>query len=148
MRLWTLHPSYLDRIGLVALWREGLLAQKVLAGGTRGYRDHPQLVRFRRHSDPVRAIGSYLQVVVEEAVARGYRFDAARIVNPGECEPIECTEGQLAFERAHLLAKLRVRDPDRSERLERGGALVAHPLFVVRPGGVAEWERGSPGPPS
>jgi len=31
MRLWSLHPRYLDAKGLVALWREGLLAQKVLA---------------------------------------------------------------------------------------------------------------------
>lgn len=32
MRLWTLHPKYLDTKGLVALWREALLAQKVLQG--------------------------------------------------------------------------------------------------------------------
>lgn len=32
MRLWSLHPSYLDAVGLVALWREGLLARKVLQG--------------------------------------------------------------------------------------------------------------------
>jgi len=30
MRLWTIHPKYLDRQGLLALWREALLAQKVL----------------------------------------------------------------------------------------------------------------------
>lgn len=43
MRLWSLHPQYLDAKGLVALWREGLLAQAVLAGQTRGYKRHPQL---------------------------------------------------------------------------------------------------------
>jgi hypothetical protein len=33
MRLWTLHPQYLDPRGLVALWRVALLAQQVLLGG-------------------------------------------------------------------------------------------------------------------
>ncbi|HKX52383.1 MAG TPA: pyrimidine dimer DNA glycosylase/endonuclease V [Nitrosospira sp.] len=37
MRLWTLHPRYLDTKGLVAAWREALLAQKVLSGLTSGY---------------------------------------------------------------------------------------------------------------
>ena len=39
MRLWSLRPKYLDSQGLVALWREGLLAQAVLRGKTRGYRN-------------------------------------------------------------------------------------------------------------
>jgi len=47
MRLWSLHPAYLDARGLGALWREGLLAQAVLRGKTRGYRSHPQLERWR-----------------------------------------------------------------------------------------------------
>lgn len=47
MRLWSLHPSLLDRAALVAGWREALLAQKVLRGETTGYRHHPQLERFR-----------------------------------------------------------------------------------------------------
>jgi hypothetical protein len=32
MRLWSLHPRYLDAKGLQAVWREGLLAKKVLQG--------------------------------------------------------------------------------------------------------------------
>ena len=79
MRLWTLHPRYLDAKGLVALWREGLLAQKVLQGATRGYRQHPQLVRFREAPDSVAAIATYLQSVVAEASERGYTFDATKI---------------------------------------------------------------------
>jgi hypothetical protein len=65
MRLWTLHPKYLDAQGLVALWREGLLAQKVLRGRTRGYRHHPQLARFRAQADPVASIARYLRAVQE-----------------------------------------------------------------------------------
>jgi hypothetical protein len=60
MRLWTLHPQYLDSKGLVAAWREGLLAQKVLAGKTRGYRHHPQLKRFQAQSQPLAAIAAFL----------------------------------------------------------------------------------------
>ena len=56
MRLWSIHPRSLDARGLVALWREGLLARKVLRGRTRGYRHHPQLQRFRDLRDPVAAI--------------------------------------------------------------------------------------------
>ena len=53
MRLWSLDPAHLDRQGLVACWREALLAQAVLAGRTRGYRHHPQLERFRVVPGPV-----------------------------------------------------------------------------------------------
>lgn len=38
MRLWVSHPKYLDCKGLVALWRESLLARKVLKGKTKGWR--------------------------------------------------------------------------------------------------------------
>jgi len=78
LRLWTVHPKYLDARGLVALWREALLAKRVLEGRTRGYRHHPQLTRFRAHPDPVAAIDAYLAGVYEEACRRGYRFDATR----------------------------------------------------------------------
>ena len=60
MRLWSIHPKYLDRQGLIALWREALLAQAVLSGKTRGYRNHPQLERFRNHPAPLSAISLYL----------------------------------------------------------------------------------------
>jgi len=33
MRLWSIHPKYLDRQGLLAVWRESLLAQSVLIKG-------------------------------------------------------------------------------------------------------------------
>ena len=71
MRLWLLHPRHLDPQGLVALWREGLLARHVLHGPTRGYRNHPQLDRFKAHPQPRRAIDAYLAVVQEDASARG-----------------------------------------------------------------------------
>jgi hypothetical protein len=141
MRIWTLHPRYLDRQGLTAAWREALLAQRVLAGGTRGYRAHPQLHRFRAAATPAAAIGAYLAGLHAEATARGYAFDARRIVCADPHPPLPATEGQLLHEWAHLLAKLRARSPAAAER----HALVVrpdpHPLFHLVPGPVEAWER-------
>jgi hypothetical protein len=147
MRLWSLHPRYLDQKGLVACWRESLLAQKVLAGGTTGYRNHPQLVRFRAASDPMAAIGAYLAGLADEADGRGYRFNAALILSPavGTAVPILVTEGQLHYERQHLLAKLATRDPDRIRQLAPALAPIpdAPPLFKVIGGPVEDWERAA-----
>src|SRR5664279_1641625 len=117
MRLWSLHPSVLDRLGLVALWREGLLAQKVLLGRTCGYRSHPQLRRFRAADNPVAAISAYLWAVADEATARGYDFDASKITMRRCAVSIPVTQGQLEFEREHLSRKLRVRDRARFRAL-------------------------------
>ena len=83
VRIWSLHPRYLDRQGLTACWREGLLAQAVLAGRTRGYRQHSQLERFRAQPDPVAAVGAYLEAVAREAADWGSRFDVTRIDRTG-----------------------------------------------------------------
>src|SRR5690348_10808650 len=114
MRLWTLHPSHLDAKGLVALWREGLLARKVLRGLTTGYRHHPQLERFRAHPDPVAAINSYLAEVLAESRRREYRFDARKIAGARTGIRVGATRGQLEYEWSHLRRKLRVRDPARA----------------------------------
>ena len=140
MRLWSLHPATLDRAALVACWREGLLAQKVLAGGTRGYTRHPQLERFRAHAEPLEAIGHFLGALRAEATARGYRFDGSRILRADAASPaIPVTAGQLEHEFGHLKAKLEVRDAAWLARLP--DAPFAAPSFVVVPGGIAEWER-------
>src|SRR5436189_4417164 len=98
MRLWTLHPRYLDSKGLVAAWREALLAQKVLQGGTRGYTCHPQLSRFRSHQQPVPAIAAFLAGIAEEAQRRGYHFKLYKISRRKLREQIEETQGQLIHE--------------------------------------------------
>ena len=140
MRLWSLHPSILDRAALVSCWREGLLAQKVLGGGTKGYTKHPQLERFRESSDPMSAVGHYLTRVGHEASARGYRFDVSKIVVPDAASPsIHVTDGQLLFELAHLRAKVVARDAAWLARLP--ASPLAAPTFVVVPGPVASWER-------
>jgi hypothetical protein len=146
MRLWSLHPRYLDARGLVALWREALLAQAVLAGKTRGYRNHPQLDRFRRHRHPRRAIALYLRAVHDEAAARGYAFDRTRISRVRGGARLTVTEGQLEYEWSHLLSKLGRRSPGDRVKWSRVRGPDPHPLFRVRPGGVEAWER-VPEPP-
>ena len=139
MRLWSLHPAMLDRVGLVALWREGLLAQKVLLGQTKGYRFHPQLRRFQACRSPVAAIGCYLQAVAEEAQSRGYQFDASKIVEKKRKVSIAVTDGQLEYELTHLRRKLRVRDTKKLREL-KGHALAPHPMLRVVSGQVEPWE--------
>lgn len=140
MRLWTVHPKYLDAKGLVALWREGLLARKVLRGETKGYTNHPQLIRFRNHPEPLKAIDAYLAGVLEESRKRGYKFDASKIDETVVTASIDETTGQLEYEWNHLLGKLETRDPKRWEEL-KGLTPDAHALFTVTDGGVQDWEK-------
>ena len=142
MRLWTLHPKYLDPQGLVALWREALLAQRVLEGRTRGYRSHPQLLRFRESADSLAAISSYLRFVHAEATDRGYDFNASLIITPRDHASITVTAGQLEFEARHLRAKLASRSPCLAHRLAARHP-VPHPLFRVVPGAIEPWERAA-----
>ena len=140
MRLWSLHPGYLDARGLVALWREALLAQKVLAGATRGYRHHPQLTRFYEQADAQGAIAAYLREVHCEAQRRGYRFDAEKIGRCARGVTITVTRGQLDYELAHLRAKLQLRDPAALQRIIQLDDPEPHPLFKVVTGDIEPWE--------
>lgn len=141
MRLWTLHPQYLDPQGLVALWREALLARAVLKGATRGYRHHPQLQRFQAQPSPVSSINAYLAGVLEEATHRGYRFDRRRFGPCRPVRPIPVTEGQLRYEWNHLLRKLSSRSPELYRRWRDVSHPRCHPLFELHPGPVEAWER-------
>ena len=141
MRLWTLHPKYLDAKGLVAAWREALLAQKVLAGGTRGYRHHPQLIRFRAHADSLAAMGRFLEEIAVEAARRGYRFDTSKILSVGFRGRLAETKGQLLYEWAHLRAKLRMRAPELAREWRTLAKPDPHPLFRIVAGKVRDWEK-------
>lgn len=143
MRLWTLHPRYLDPQGLVAAWREALLAQKVLSGGTRGYRNHPQLCRFRAATDANAAIATYLHEIAAEATRRGYTFDVGKIARPATALKMRETRGQLEYEWAHLRRKLSVRAPVIAHRWNGIATPEPHPLFRIVAGKVREWEKGA-----
>jgi hypothetical protein len=145
MRLWSVHPSTLDRMALVACWREGLLAQRVLMGATRGYTRHPQLERFQATADPLGAIGHYLTALHAQATARGYSFDGSLLMRTDAANPgIPVATGQLAFELAHLRSKVEVRDPGWLSCLPAVASPA--PSFVETPGGIESWERGAPAP--
>ena len=141
MRLWTLHPRYLDPQGLVALWREALLARSVIRGLTQGYRHHPQLRRFQSHVAPRSAISSYLAVVCEEATLRGYSFDASKVGPSRSSVQILATTGQVNYEWQHLLRKLRARNPDVYRRWRGSKDREPHPMFEVISGPMEQWER-------
>lgn len=141
MRLWSLHPKYLDRQGLVALWREALLARAVLRGETKGYKHHPQLERFASHASPRSAINAYLLAVYEESVERGYEFDRRKIGPSRSLARISVPRGQLLYEWQHLRGKLSKRSPEVHERWRGVETPAIHPLFRVKPGAIAAWER-------
>jgi hypothetical protein len=141
MRLWTIHPRYLDAQGLVALWREALLAKAVLRGETRGYRHHPQLARFRAHPAPRAAINCYLAAVHAEATARGYAFDRRKVGPVRRIARVAATSGQIEHEWQHLLKKLAVRNRALHRRWSKARRAECHPLFRRVRGQVAEWER-------
>jgi len=144
MRLWSLHPRYLDPQGLVALWREALLARAVLRGATEGYRFHPQLERFRAHASPRCAISAYLDAVHAEAVARGYAFDRGKVGPVRSIAAIAVTRGQLDHEWEHLLRKLAQRSPAWHRRWRSLESPACHPALRCRPGGIEPWERTGP----
>lgn len=140
MRIWSIHPKYLDSKGLVALWRETLLAKKVLEGKTKGYKHHPQLDRFKKSPYPVDAINQYLKVVYEEAKSRNYNFDKDKIIPYFRAITITVTIGQLEYETRHLLNKLKVRDIDKYRELKNLKIFEPHPMFKVVEGDIEPWE--------
>jgi hypothetical protein len=140
MRLWSVHPRYLDRQGLTACWREALLAQTVIGRTSGGYSNHPQLQRFRATADPLAAVGTYLRGVAEEADARGYNFTTSKILREGRMT-VPVMTGQLDHEWKHLLGKLAVRSPERLEALVGLDSPDPHPLFTVVDGPIESWER-------
>jgi hypothetical protein len=141
MRIWSLHPKYLDAKGIVALWREALLAKHVLLGKTKGYKNHPQLNRFKKLKHPVEAIDQYLAEVLKEATARGYQFDGTKVSNNFRKIKINVTDGQLEYEAAHLLKKLKQRDPRRFREFNNIKEYEPHPSFKMVKGEIEDWEK-------
>lgn len=141
MRIWSLHPQYLDRMGLVALWRETLLAKHVLEGKTKGYKNHPQLIRFKSSKHPLAAINYYLKFVFLEAQQRNYNFDSSKFSEIEQIEKINVTTEQLDYEKHHLLNKLKVRDEIKYTEVSDILNLITHPLFNVIDGKVEDWEK-------
>jgi hypothetical protein len=140
LRIWSLHPKHLDAKGLVALWRETLLAKHVLEGKTKGYTNHPQLNRFKKLKHPLDGINQYLTSVYDEAMERGYNFDKKKINAGFKKTKIAVTKGQLKYETIHLLKKLKARDKIKFAETNKFKALEVHPLFYIVEGEIEDWE--------
>jgi hypothetical protein len=141
VRIWSLHPKYLDAKGLVALWRETLLAKLVLDGKTKGYRHHPQLERFRKLKRPTDGVHQYLAVIFDESVRRGYQFDSTKFRKPDAAQKIPVHRGQLEYEFRHLLEKLRVRDPTLHKKYKNTTKIDPHPMLRIVRGDIEPWEK-------
>lgn len=139
MRIWSLHPKHLDAKGLVALWRETLLAKHVLNGSTKGYTNHPQLTRFKTLESPLDGIDHYLAIVHEEASRRGYKFDASKVNWNYKAVTLTVTSGQMAYEILHLERKLAIRDEQKLEELKTS-PIDLHPIFSLIDGEIEAWE--------
>lgn len=140
MRIWSLHPKYLDAKGLVALWRETLLAKHVLEGKTKGYKNHPQLDRFKEQNNSLDCINCYLSEVYKEATQRGYNFDKSKISWDFKPAKIPVTSGQVAYETKHLLNKLKTREPNRYKEVSSLSTFEPHPIFTIVEGDIETWE--------
>lgn len=140
MRLWSIHPKYLDRAGLTALWRESLLAKKVLQGKTKSYKSHPQLERFKKQKDPIAAINSYLKTIYGEGCRRGYCFDRRKIGKTSR-KKIDVTEGQLRYEFLHLKRKLRKRNREKYKEISKIKTPLTNTVFRKKRGAVEVWEK-------
>lgn len=141
MRLWTLHPKYLDAKGLLALWREGILARNVIRGKTSGYKNHPQLERFKNHNDPVLAIDTYLMDVYMESQRRNYKFRRDKIGFEFTKSKIKVSDGQIMYEFKHLKRKLKLRDFERYKMLMKVEFPKLNSIFKVVTGNIESWER-------
>lgn len=141
MRIWSIHPRYLDTKGLVALWRETLLAKKVLENKTQGYKNHPQLQRFRESQNSLACINQYLADIYEEASKRNYSFDRKKIKPIFTRSTLPVTSGQIDFEIQHLKRKLKQRDRKKLKEIRTISKFESHPLFTIVPGEIESWEK-------
>ncbi|MEM0201004.1 MAG: pyrimidine dimer DNA glycosylase/endonuclease V [Candidatus Micrarchaeaceae archaeon] len=143
MRLWSLKHSYLDTKGLLAVWREGLLAKKVLEGKTKGYKNHPQLERFKKLKDPIVGINTYLYYVYLESVSRDYYFSKDKInhnlVNKDIKIPLN--DKQLEYEFELLKTKLKLRDNKCYEKIKDVKIPEYVQIFELKKGPIENWEK-------
>ena len=116
MRLWTLHPKYLDARGLVALWREALLGQKVLRGQTCGYKHHPQLIRFAETQNPPAALVGILKLFMKKPWNAITNLTPQKLESGRSGGKITETRDQLLYEWRHLKRKLKKRDHEPAPR--------------------------------
>lgn len=143
MRLWSIHPRYLDRQGLTALWREGLGALTSIKPG-KGYHNHPQLDRFKKSNHQELLLQYYMRKVLWEAEARGYKFDASKLKPlriPSSREQIPVTRGQIEFEMKHLYKKMKERSIPQFSKNIKPKNVILNDCFYMIEGDIEPWEK-------
>ena len=144
MRIWSLHPQYLDQKGLGGQWEEGIIAQNTLFFQEGKYLNYPVLHRVKAHQEPVAWIGMYLNEILKEAnVNRGYNYNDQLIKQLKPTLPMPVTRGQLYYEWTLLQGRLQKRDPVKMS-LNDGvdiNNIKANPMFYVIDGDIEDWER-------
>ncbi len=144
MRLWSLHPSYLDIQELFSTWKEGLLAFSVINNPETQLHNHPQLIRFKISGDPIGTLGFYLNEIFLEAKNRGFNFEGSKIESINTSISISVTLGQLDYEAMNLLNTLQERDKTKFSDLNsifKQKDVKTHPLFYIISGPVEKWEK-------
>ena len=148
MRIWTLHPRFLDRQGLLGQWREALQAKNALLDPHHSSNvcHERQLRRFKAAKiQALSCMGVYLHAVADEMILRGYKPNVSLIpYYVGTPSLIPVTQGQVNFEIAHLMAKLTERDPSRLLPLSKIRVLMSNqlnPIFKEVGGDIESWEK-------
>jgi pyrimidine dimer DNA glycosylase len=119
----------------------GVAGAESFARQTRGYKNHPQLLRFSEMENPPAALAAYLKAVHEESVRRGYNFDGSKIGAQRSRRKIRETRGQLLYEWKHLKRKFKKRDSKRSRDFASVKIPAPHPLFEMVSGEIRAWEK-------
>jgi len=136
---------FIDSKGLVAVWREGLLAKKVLEGKTKGYTNHPQLNRFKKTKDPIKSINRFLSIIYFEASVRNYHFDESKIdITTNILSLIPVTAQQAQYEFELLKYKLQKRDVIKYSQIVKIDHIDLNPLFHIINGTIEDWEKTIP----
>ena len=141
MRLWSVNLEYVDTIGLVTLWRESLLAKNVLSNKTVGYKNHPQLIRFKNTNSPLLYINTYLFYIYEESLKRNHKFDKSKIDEYELSLKINANDKQLKYEFDHLQRKLKNRSVTKYKQNLKVKKIEPNKMFTEIKGNIEEWEK-------
>lgn len=160
MRVWSIHPAYLDTKGLVASWKEGIQGLNALRnprkpnGKWAMFAHHPQLIRFKRFENPELCLSEYLHFIADEADRRNYNFNRNLILPRLDENPYQIwiTCGQLIYEWDFLSHKVTCRtgfweygkptiNGKSTVETIASWSCVVHPMVVLIPGDIECWEK-------
>lgn len=153
MRLWSLHPSYLDKQALQVCWADALQAleyykqeRAYMKGITNDLSPYfyPCLDRFRMTGSPIAHITNYLHGLCDESERRNTPFGRAKLPEFTPGLRLKVTDGQIAREEKLLLLQLNRRKQTQLWMdLFVAEYVQPHPLFEIVSGPVEPWETSS-----